>query len=145
MMDKQRVHSAKTWDRERYPNFSHAEMVCKHTGLCYINLEFMDDLQELRILWGRPLIVVSGFRHWKHPRELRKEKPGTHWHCIGADLFMERRDLWNFMDLLMNKKWFRGIGINEQRNSIHIDKGHLLPDLYRPLIWTYAPKEDKND
>jgi uncharacterized protein YcbK (DUF882 family) len=57
---------------ELYLNFSKAEFDCKHTGENNMQHEFMERLQKLRNLYGKPLKITSGFRSVKHPIEARK-------------------------------------------------------------------------
>jgi hypothetical protein len=50
------------WQVERWPNFSPAELACRHCGEAYIWPEFMDKLQALRADIGRPFHILSGHR-----------------------------------------------------------------------------------
>ena len=47
---------------ERWPNFSRAEMGCRHCGETYAWPEFMDRLQKARLLAGRPFQILSAHR-----------------------------------------------------------------------------------
>lgn len=48
-----------TW---RWPNFSEAELRCKHCGLYRMDDGFMDRLQAIRDVYARPMIISSAYR-----------------------------------------------------------------------------------
>jgi uncharacterized protein YcbK (DUF882 family) len=50
------------WDYERWPNFSRAELACRHCGDIYIWPKFFDCLQRLRDNLGKPLHILSAHR-----------------------------------------------------------------------------------
>ncbi|PHS40898.1 MAG: peptidase M15 [Robiginitomaculum sp.] len=50
------------WDQGRWPNFSAAEMACRHCGQTYVWPEFMDRLQQARKTVGRPFQIFSAHR-----------------------------------------------------------------------------------
>jgi len=56
------VSVARLWDDARWPNFSRAEMSCRHCGAYYHHPQFLDALQTLRRDLGRPLRVLSAHR-----------------------------------------------------------------------------------
>lgn len=80
------------WRADRWPNFSPAEFRCRHTGACRMDAAFLYALQALRRLWGRPMIITSGYRAPSHPLEARKPQPGAHALGIAADIAVEGVD-----------------------------------------------------
>lgn len=126
-----------TWPKERWPNFSFREMACKHTGLCYINTDFMDTLQRLRRHLGFSLNVTSGFRHSTHPVEAKKESgPGTHSRGVAVDIAISGAHAFGLIGAAL-ERGFMGIGIHQRgahnERFVHID----TYTVNRPAVWTY--------
>lgn len=126
-------------DWSKYPNFTEDEFRCKHTGLCEVQSEFMDNLQALRTEWGKPMRVNSGYRHWSHPIEARKgHKHGEHVQGRCADIGISGPDVWAFMALAMTHGFTR-IGVKQHGNAggrfIHVGMGGI--NLPEPAVWSY--------
>jgi len=113
-------------DWARYPNFSKDEFACKHTGFCNMDPKFLEKLQGLRLAYGRPMAVTSGYRHPTHPLEAAKPTPGTHAKGIAADIRVgPGEDVWDIVFLAMNHG-FTGIGVSQRQGKprfIHLDIG----------------------
>lgn len=62
--------SAADWSK--YPNFYKAEFDCKETGENNMQHEFMEKLQRIRVMYGKPMTITSGFRSKKHSIEAKK-------------------------------------------------------------------------
>ena len=63
-------------DWSKYPNFSREEFECSATGYCDMNADFMEQIQILREVYGRPMVVTSGYRDpIEHPIEANKTRP----------------------------------------------------------------------
>lgn len=111
---------------ELYPNFSKDEFTCKHTGICEMKPEFLDKIQKLRLAYGKPMPVTSGYRHPTHPLEAAKARPGVHSHGIAADIRVgPGEDVWDLMYLAMSHG-FTGIGLSQREGRprfLHIDIG----------------------
>lgn len=118
-------------DWSRWPNFSEAEMRCKETGRCEMNPAFMDRLQRLRMLVGKPLKVTSGYRDPSHSAERAKPQPGTH--AMGRASDIEANGQLQFFIVAQAVGLgFKGIGI--AKTFIHLDDWDGAP---RPNIWIY--------
>jgi hypothetical protein len=52
----------------RWPNFTPQEFACRGSGRLLIVPAYMDKLQRLRTMYGRPLVVTSGYRPPEHNR-----------------------------------------------------------------------------
>ena len=50
------------WDGTRWPNFSPAELACRHCGEAYFSPDDFDAVQALRDELGRPVMVNSAHR-----------------------------------------------------------------------------------
>lgn len=124
-----------------WPNFSYAELRCK-CGRCgsdgtEMDPAFMEAVQQLRTLYGQPLVVSSAYRCRQHPSEARKTKPGAH--CTGAalDIACSGAAAVSILRLAMTLP-FTGIGIQQKGSGrfIHLDIAPAA-QLPRPMIWSY--------
>ena len=122
------------WDR--YPNFGRDEFACSHTGECDMDAEFMDALQELRIAFGKPMTITSGYRCPWHPIEARKAKPGSHASGCAADIAVSRGDAVELLRYALQDGRFTGFGVQQKGGGkfIHLD---TLTTTNRPMIWSY--------
>jgi zinc D-Ala-D-Ala carboxypeptidase len=123
-----------TLDWSQYPNFSEAEMACKHTGKTGIDPRTMALLQKLRRAYGKPMTITSGYRDPTHPIEARKASPGAHATGQAVDVGVgPGEDVFELVRLAM-ASGFNGIGISQragQPRFVHLD---TLP---RKAIWSY--------
>lgn len=124
-------------DWNNYPNFSASEFDCKHTGRNEMQPDFMAKLQKLRGLFGKPMVITSGYRDPSHPVEAKKDQPGAHSLGVAADIAVEREDAYKLL-MLAFRVGFTGIGIQQKGTSrfIHLDcasEGRFP----RPTIWSY--------
>lgn len=62
------------WNTSTY--FSQHEFKCSHTGKCEMNPDFIDKLNDLRLAFGKPMRITSGFRDVTHPIEAKKKTSG---------------------------------------------------------------------
>lgn len=120
----------KVQDWSKYPNFSASEFQCRETGELEMDANFMEKLQQLRYMYGRPMHVTSGYRSPRHSIEARKPAPGTHAQGIAVDIAASGRDAYDLMFLAM-RYGFNGIGIS--KTFVHLD---TRPNEKR-TIWVY--------
>lgn len=120
------------------PYFTEAEFKCKHTGLCYMDEEFMDWLLDLRIAYGKPIRVTSGYRHWSNPVEASKgHREGEHTKGRCIDVGCDGADAYELVALALQMGAVR-IGISQRTGKarfVHIGLG--APGLPSPRIWSY--------
>jgi uncharacterized protein YcbK (DUF882 family) len=123
------------WDD--YPNFTEAEFRCRHTGKCEMHPEFMACLQRLRLAYGKPMKITSGFRDRTHPVEARKASTGAHALGRACDVAVTGADAIRLMVLAV-EMGFTGIGVQQKGEGrfIHLDDvpSNQLP---RPSLWSY--------
>lgn len=121
-------------DWSQYPNFSPQEMRCRHTGKDGVKHEFMVKLQKLRLAYGKPMRVTSGFRDATHPVEARKTSPGAHTSGQAVDVAVgPGEDVYELINMAM-LHGFTGIGVSQragQPRFVHLD---TLP---RKAVWSY--------
>ena len=122
-------------DWGQYKHFSRGEFACKcGCGRTEMQTEFMNRLQSLRMIWGKPMIITSGYRCANHPSERVKQLPGTGTHSqgIAADIGVSGADAISLLRLALDAN-FTGIGVQQKGNGrfIHLDiREH-------PAIWSY--------
>ena len=116
-----------------YKHFSRGEFTCKcGCGRADMKPEFMGRLQALRMIWGKPMIITSGYRCPDHPVEKAKANPGTHAQGIAADIGISGADAVTLLRLALDAN-FTGIGVQQKGNGrfLHLDiREH-------PAIWSY--------
>jgi len=124
------------WNTSTY--FSQHEFKCSHTGQCDMNPEFIDKLNDLRLAFGKPMTITSGYRHVSHPIERKKQTPGAHTTGQAADIAVSREDAFHLLSLALSKG-FTGIGIQQKGSGrfIHLDTLENSPERPRPTIWSY--------
>lgn len=119
---------------EKYPNFSKQEFDCKHTGENNMQHEFMEKLQRIRQVYGKPMTVTSGFRSKRHPIEAKKtHSNGEHTQGNCADIACTNSsDRYELINLALANGITR-VGI--AKNFLHFGIGGKgLPN---NVIWEY--------
>lgn len=118
----------------KYPNFTKEEFDCKATGENNMQHEFMELLQKLRVAYGKPMQVTSGFRSKKHPIEARKtHSNGEHTQGNCADIACNNSsDRFTLIKLALELGFTR-IGI--ANSFIHLGIGGK--NLPNNVIWDY--------
>jgi zinc D-Ala-D-Ala carboxypeptidase len=118
-----------------YPNFSSKEFDCSHCGKNEMQADFMSRLQALRMKYGKPMRVTSGYRCPQHPIEAKKAKPGAHASGCACDIGVEGADAHRLLRLAL-ELGFTGIGVQQKGTGrfLHLD---TLEGATRPTIWTY--------
>lgn len=118
-----------TWP---YRFFTPDEMRCRHTGRCEMDPRFMDRLERLRIMFGAPMVVTSGFRDPAHPAEARKGEPGMHAKGRAVDIGVRGGEAIRLVRLAI-EVGFKGIGVQQKGEGrfIHLD------DRDDPAMWSY--------
>lgn len=121
-------------DWSKYPNFTESEFRCRHTGKCEMQPEFMQRLQALRVEYGKPMTITSGYRHWTHPTEAKKgHTTGEHTRGLCADIACtDGRTRYELITLAL-KHGFSRIGI--AKSFVHLGLGG--PGLPSNVIWDY--------
>ena len=124
------------WDTSAY--FNQHEFTCSHTGKCDMDSNFINKLNELRVAFGKPMRITSGFRDVTHPIEAKKSSPGAHTTGQAADIAVSREDAFDLLSLALTRG-FTGIGIQQKGSGrfIHLDTLKNSPERPRPTIWSY--------
>ena len=99
------------WNTSAY--FNQHEFTCSHTGKCDMDSNFINKLNELRVAFGKPMRITSGFRDVTHPIEAKKSSPGAHTTGQAADIAVSREDAFDLLSLALTRG-FTGIGIQQK-------------------------------
>ena len=108
------------------------EFDCKHTGINRMKPEFMAKLQELRLRYGKPMKIVSGYRDATHPEERKKPVPGQHFNGVAVDVGCFSDEAYIIVKLAF-ELGFTGIGISQKNGLprfIHLDMRTTTPVIY---------------
>jgi uncharacterized protein YcbK (DUF882 family) len=120
-------------DWKRWPNFRREEFTCR-CGCDQNEMapEFMDKLQALRSVYGKPMHITSGYRCPQHPVEKAKMQPGMHTTGFAADVGISGAEAVTLLRLAL-EAGFRGIGVQQKGNGrfLHLDLRES------PMIWSY--------
>ena len=122
-------------DWTKYPNFKAAEFNCSHCGKNEMKPDFMAKLQALRVAYGKPMRITSGYRCPQHPIEAKKPKPGAHASGCACDIGVEGADAHRLLTLAL-AAGFTGIGVQQKGSGrfIHLD---TMEGGTRPTVWSY--------
>lgn len=134
-------------DWDAFPNFSPAEFKCK-CGCEQVNMDsgFMAALQRLRLAYGRPMVITSGYRCHNHPEEARKiaegKRPGAHSHGVAADIAVSLGASFTLLRYALISLEFTGIGVHQKGDGrfLHLDSATvemLGEGSVRPTTWSY--------
>lgn len=140
-------HDALNDPRWVWGHFTPYEMRCRGSGALMLNAHFMDKLQAIRVDYGKPINVISGYRSPKHNASVSKSNSmtGAHTHGRAADISIEarERDVPLVLELARKHGMTRvGLQLSKARFRLHIDDmtindrfaarddGHLF-------CWTY--------
>lgn len=125
------------------PHFSVKEMRCKGTGICEMDEVFMEMLEEIRKLYGKPIYPTSGYRTPEYNASMSKSGlTGPHTTGRAVDIRIYGTEAFILEKIAMNVG-MTGIGRRQhgahKGRFIHLD--NLETDLkvprVRPWEWTY--------
>eukprot|EP00919_Chromeraceae_sp_WS-2016_P031527 GHVR01074533.1.p1 GENE.GHVR01074533.1~~GHVR01074533.1.p1 ORF type:complete len:136 (+),score=2.67 GHVR01074533.1:260-667(+) len=107
------------WDTQRWPDFSAAEMSCRHCGAFYNWPDFMDSLQNLRTDIAAPLLILSAHRCPLHNAHVGGAPLSQHLK-LAADISLTGHNRF----LLRERAKVRGFtGFGYYTTFLHIDMG----------------------
>ena len=121
--------SYQLWNTDRWPNFSAAELSCRHCGESYHWPEFVDRLQGLRDEIKKPLYILSGHRCALHNARVGGAPLSQHLK-LAVDISL--RDI-NRFQLRDAAKSIGFSGFGYYSTFLHLDLG-------RPRHWVGSEK-----
>lgn len=126
-------------DWQKWPNFAKHEFDCRHTGKNRMDEDFMDILQQIRNVYGKPMIISSGYRDHDHPVEVKKKRAGEHTYGVAADILVNGTDALDLM-VIAYGHGIRRIGVSQkgamEKRFIHLGYGDKLLN-FPEGIWSY--------
>jgi zinc D-Ala-D-Ala carboxypeptidase len=117
------------------PYFKKEEFDCqcgKCGGKNLMQLEFMDDLYQLRLTVNSPFGITSGYRCEKHPMEAVKLEPGQHQDGVASDIKCNANLAHRIVKAAL-AAGFTGIGVSQNKRGprfVHLDKRPGTPVIY---------------
>lgn len=106
--------------RDRWPNFEPRELDSSDFSL-KMPVASLDRLQALRTAWGKPLIITSAYRSFRHNRAVRGARKSQHLKGRAFDIIVRTPAEGRRLEDLARQLGFRGIGRYWNRGFIHID------------------------
>jgi|TARA_R110000772_G_C13296336_1_gene438479 hypothetical protein len=135
-------YTESSWDEDRWPNFSYAEIADREGNGLWIEELAMDALQKIRKDLGFALNITSAYRSPLHSIEAAKSAPGTHTYGVAFDISCRGSFAYRILHAAL-EIGFTGIGVKQtgprEGRFLHIDmmNSTLNPDLLRPVVWSY--------
>lgn len=124
-------------DWSDYPNFTEDEMRCKcGCGQANMKPDFMYSLQKVRVLFGQPMPITSGFRCEAYNKRIGGAA-GVHPTGQAADIWISGAAVYHLLAIAIEQ--MRGIGLKQ--HGPHASRFMHLDTIYgpmRPRIWTYT-------
>ena len=127
------------WDHITF--FTEAEFVCRATGACDMQMDFVAALDQMRERLGIPFAITSGFRSLQHPIEQKKSAPGPHALGQAADILLSHEYAFALLALGPIFPIITGIGLKQhgpvEERFIHLDCCEATAYRPRPHVWSY--------
>jgi len=117
-----------------WENFTESEMACKGTGYCEMDDGFMKKMDQVRFLYGKPMIVTSGFRSQSHNEAVGGAERSPHLEGRAADIAASGAEAYRLIKLAQ-EVGMTGIGLG--KNFVHMDDCEDSPGRNRPTVWGY--------
>jgi zinc D-Ala-D-Ala carboxypeptidase len=121
------------------PHFSRAELACRCNCGMLPDQDFMEKVETLRVVYGKPLRVTSAARCPDHNSNVSGSgRTGPHTTGRAIDFGVDRGDAYRLASLAF-ASGFTGIGFQQKGNGrfLHVDDLLNAPGQPRPTIWTY--------
>ena len=124
-------------DWSDYPHFEESEFRCRCCDLALMEDSFMIRLELIRFVYGRPMIVNSGYRcPDQNERVSSTGRDGPHTSGRAADFRVSGHDAFALLALAIGKG-MTGLGIKQHGKNnrfLHLDD---LSGETRPWVWSY--------
>ena len=107
------------WDFKRWPNFHPSEFASPDNGQIYFFPLFFDKLQAARTALGKPLVINSGHRSFRHNISVGG-RPDSQHKKMAVDVSLIGHNRFDVL-LALRAVGFKGFGYYV--NFIHVDLG----------------------
>lgn len=111
-------------------HFSWKELACPTTNRCEMDPDFMVMLEDLRVRYGKPMRINSGFRSLEHNLKIGGSKASQHLLGKAVDISVISGAERFVIVKLAFEVGFTGIGIHSR--FIHVDNRNT-----QPVVWLY--------
>ena len=129
------------------PHFSREELACKCCGEMKFTQLAVDTLEAVRVEFGVPMIISSGYRCAKHNQEVSSTgADGPHTIHEDANITVDVKefgtDAYDLIEIAI-AHGFTGIGLRQKGpfgdRFIHLDRleSDVIAARARPNVWTY--------
>lgn len=140
MQEKETIREESQWKPNRWPNFKLDEFRCKGDGKVAMDATFLDRLQRLRDLYGKPLRIMSGYRSPEYNNKVSfTGLNGPHTTGRAVDILIDRAEAYKLLVVALDCG-FTGVGVAQKGPTssrfLHLDDLEA-PDHPRPNIWSY--------
>lgn len=106
--------------------FSASEQSCPHCGRNFMDKGFMEAMDKLREMWGKPMICTSMYRCDVHNKAIGGAVNSMHLRGKAADIACTSpADRYQLLKLIYAHGGFNGIEVGPYH--IHIDQRKTLP------------------
>ena len=124
----------------RWPHFSPAEMADRQTGELVIVPDFMDWLEGVRHVHGKPMIVTSGYRIRRRQLAISGREIGAHPDAMAVDVRVSGEDAERLERIAITQGVLgRGVAQSGPHHEryLHLDRWTKAPPGLRPRLWSY--------
>lgn len=135
------------------PHFERKELECSHCGEMRYTLQAVLLLEELRVDYGVPMRLSSGYRCPEHDADAHRlwhpdftaaERHGAHTiyldNNIAVDVLEYGANAFELVELAIAHGW-QGIGLQQKgdhhKRLVHLDRLGSTMERPRPWVWTY--------
>jgi uncharacterized protein YcbK (DUF882 family) len=121
-------------------HFSRSELACRHCGALSLPEEFLEELEILRVAYGRPMRLSSGYRCPAYNAQVSTTGLAGP-HTRGAvDVLVFGEPALTLLGLAIQMGW-RGFGLHQrgprEERFVHLDRLPDGPGQPRPTVWSY--------
>lgn len=119
--------------------FKPEEFACRHCDANQMDAVFLEEIDELRARYGRPLVVSSGYRCPAHNAAVSSTGlTGPHTTGRATDFAIDRGPALQLLKVALGMN-FTGIGIQQKGGGrfLHVDNLPNAPGQPRPTLWSY--------
>lgn len=127
--------------RWRWPHFRPYEMACRGTDELLVVPTFMDWLEGVRVVYGKGMVITSGYRTPGHQATLPGgRRTGAHVDGMAVDVLVSGEDAHRLIKIAYSQD-VMGVGVHQKgdpaRRYLHLDRWVKAPEGRRPTIWDY--------
>jgi uncharacterized protein YcbK (DUF882 family) len=106
-------------DIQLTPHFKLREFQCRCCSLVKLTPKLLKLLEELRVKWGSPIIITSGYRCASHNRYVGGASGSLHLSGMAADISASPSEQ-AVLKKLAKVEGFTGIICGDKKNYIHV-------------------------